>query len=219
MLSELASLKQIETELKKRWAFPYQWGKVQNNQDDALTKIVYDILYFEDVLAELARTLHQHPRYPQLFDYALNRWYNFWSAKAIEQIFTQSQWVIPNPDPKDKIKDFELKGIPFDHKSSVFPKAYPHSIEQAIEQPKHLIEWFYQHQSKGQRQHHSNRLFVVFYEVNQAHWKLKAEITWIQTLIEKYLQNFSLDRLKTFQFSQGSLTKADIIWAIGELET
>ncbi len=218
MLSELATLKQIETELKKRWAYPYQWGKIQNNQDDALTKMVYDILYFEDVITELERNLgksfQQHP----LFNYALNRWYNFWSAKAIEQIFTQSEWVKPNPDPKDKLKDFELKGIPFDHKSTVFPKAYPHSIEQAIEQPTHLMEWLYQHQSQEQRHHHCNRIFIVFYEVNQAHWKLKAEITWLKTLIENYLQNFSFERLKTFQFSEDSLTQADIIWALGELK-
>ncbi len=219
MLSELATLKQIETELKKRWVYPYQWGKIQNNQDDTLTRLVYDVLYFEDVLAELERKLNKHPQQTQLFNYALNRWYNFWSAKAIEQIFAQSQWVKPNPEPKDKLKDFELRGIPFDHKSTVFPKAYPYNIEQTLEQPIHLIEWLYQHQSQEQRQHYSNRLFVVFYEVNQNHWKLKAEITWLKTVIESYLKNFTFERLKTFQFAKDHLTQADIIWAVSELKT
>jgi hypothetical protein len=216
MISEIATLTQIETELKKRWQFPYHWGRFQNDKEDKLTNFIYEILYFEDLLDEIKRRLKKEDNYDALFQYTLNRWYNFWSAKGIEHIFALSPKVKANPDSKDKFKDFDIQSIPFDHKSSIFPKSYPSPIEFAIQNPVSLIEWLYQNQSQEQRKHLKNRLFIVFFDTNHHHWKLKAEISWLRTKIEEYLDNFQFERLQRISFSEQEIVFSDIIWAIKE---
>jgi hypothetical protein len=215
-MTEVYTLNQIETELKKRRVYPYQWGKKQNQADDKQTDFIYSILYFEDVCGEIERKFKQHPDYEGFKNYALNRWYNFWSAVAVEKIFAQSTLINPAENPQDRLVDFELKGIPFDHKSSVFPKAYPQSLAFARQNPQHLIEWLYKNQSQENRKHFKNRLFIIFYATEGEHWHLKAEINWIKTLIETYLQNFKFAQLLKIQLQPQQLTMADVIWAIQE---
>lgn len=217
MLSDIVTLTQIETELKKRCQFAYHWGRFQNDVEDSKTNFIYEILYFEDLMSEIRRKFQNHHDYEALTQYSLNRWYNFWSATAVERIFTQSSDVKANPDSKDRYKDFEIKGIPFDHKSSVFPKSYPHSIEFAIENPEDLITWFYTNQSQQKRQHFKNRLFIVFFHPSGAHWKLKAELTWLQSKIEEYLAQFKFENLKNMYVHGQNTALSDIIWAIHTL--
>lgn len=214
MLSEIATLTQIETELKKRWQFPYQWGRFQNNEFDQMSNYVYELLYFEDLLSETQRRFKDKNNYNQIFNYSLNRWYNFWSAKAIENIFASSEQVKLCENAKDKFVDFELKGIPFDHKSSIFPKSYPNSIEFALENPEDLIQWLYLHQSQENRLHFKNRIFIIFFDWYGEHWKLKAEITWLRAKIEGYLQNFKFEHLKKMYFPNEEHALSDILWAL-----
>ena len=47
-----SELIQIEKELKKRLAYPYKWGRKQNDQFDKLTNFVYRILPFDEILKE-----------------------------------------------------------------------------------------------------------------------------------------------------------------------
>jgi hypothetical protein len=55
------TLQARERELKKRWAFPYRWGRVQDNLFDAQTRFVYDVPLFEPLLAELERRFGAAP--------------------------------------------------------------------------------------------------------------------------------------------------------------
>jgi hypothetical protein len=213
-MTDVYTLNQIETELKKRLVFPYHWGKIQNQTDDKLTDFVYSSLYFEDVLAEIERRFRQNPDYEGFRNYALNRWYNFWSAVAVEKIFAQSELINPANNPQDRLVDFELKGIPFDHKSSVFPKKYPKSLAFAQQNPQNLVEWLYQNQSQENRKHFKNRLFIIFYQTSGEHWQLKAEIQWIKTLIEDYLQAFKFSQLMRLSAAPGQVILADVIWAV-----
>jgi len=48
-----SDLIQIEKELKKRLAYPYKWGRKQNDQFDKLTNFVYRISSFEEVFKEI----------------------------------------------------------------------------------------------------------------------------------------------------------------------
>lgn len=214
-MTDVYSLYQIETELKKRWKYPYQWGKKQNFIDDKNTNFIYSTLYFEDILAEIERKLKTLPDYDFLFNYALNRWYNFWSAVAVERIFTQFEGIKAVNNPNEKWADFEIYGIPFDHKTSVFPKNYPQNLDFARQNPLSLVQWLYENQSQENRQHFKNRIFLLLYEANGKHWQLKAEITWLASIIEDYLLNFHFNRLIKFQpIPDESLILADIIWAI-----
>jgi hypothetical protein len=207
----VASLHQIETELKKRWLYPYHWHKKQDNQADKLTNFMFDFLYFEDFLTEIDNQLAYRYDYAKLKDYAMNRWYNYWSAIAIERILVSFQGIEAHPNEKHKTIDFYLEGIPFDHKSTVFPQQYPESLSFAQENPTHLMHWLYNAQSEEQRWHLANRLFLVFHDSQGYHWKLKAEISFIKEALTQYIQNFRFSQLKQIAILD-TLIWTDIIW-------
>lgn len=204
-----------EKELKKRLNYPYVWGRKQTNNFDSQTNFVYKITEFESLLEKIETSFKNDTKFKELKNYALNRWYNFWSAKAVEAIFCENEKVTAHKNSKDKFIDFFIENIPFDHKTTVFPKEFEKSIPYAINHKKELIEWLYNHQSKEQRLHFKNRLFIVLidYDNQTEHWQLKAEIVWLKSLISGYLINFDRSKLQTFTFENNTVY-SDIIWAI-----
>lgn len=206
-------LLKIENELKKRLSIPYHWGKKQNDSWDALTKFIYQITDFEELSIQIEKVFAKNPFKKDLRNYALNRWYNFHSAKAVEYIFVQSNKVKKVANEKDSKKDFWIENIAFDHKTSTFPKNYPESLAFAYKNPQNLIQWLYQNQSSEQRQHFENRLFLLLYQKNGEHWKLKAEIMLLQEKIAEYLQNFHKHKLLKTQIA-GQYIYTDLIWVL-----
>lgn len=206
----------IEAELKKRLVYPYIWGRRQSNYYNGLTNFIYNIFYFDELLKEIDSRFKGKSDYENFLNYALNRWFNFWSAKAIESIFCSLPGVEPNLDNKNRLSDFTIQGILFDHKTSVFPAAYPGTLIEAQNNPADLIEWLYENQSQEQRKHLKNRLFVVLYSSDQQHWKLKAEISWLNNLVANYVGSFNPEKLLKFSFASDSVTLSDIIWAVKE---
>lgn len=207
-------LLKIETELKKRLSYPYKWGRKQNDEFDKLTNFVYRVPSFDEVLKETSDRFKKDKEHQNIANYALNRWYNFWSAQAVEKIFCSLPNVKPALDEKDRLVDFSIDGVAFDHKTSIFPKNFPHPIDVAIKKTDELILWLYKHQSQQQRKHLKNRLFVVLYSSDGEHWKLKAEISWLKERIEKYMIGFNPHYLLKFPLEKNHQTLADIIWAI-----
>jgi hypothetical protein len=208
------NLVQIEKELKKRLSYPYKWGRKQNDQYDRLTNFVYRISSFEEVLNEIEKRFKDDKEHQNIANYALNRWYNFWSAQAVEKIFCSLPNVKPALDEKDKLVDFTIDGVTFDHKTSIFPKNFRYPIEEAIKKTNELILWLYKHQSQQQRKHLKNRLFIVLYSSDGEHWKLKAEISWLKERIEKYMSGFNSHYLLKFSLEENQETLSDVIWAI-----
>lgn len=204
----------IEMELKKRLAYPYKWGRKQNDEFDKLTNFVYRIPSFEEVLKETESRFKKDKEHKNIANYALNRWYNFWSAQAVEKIFCSLPNVRPALDEKDRLVDFTIDGVTFDHKTSIFPKNFPHTIEESIKKTDELIKWLYKNQSQQQRKHLKNRLFIVLYSSTGEHWKLKAEISWLKERIEKYMQGFNPHYLLKFPLEKNQETLSDVIWAI-----
>lgn len=207
-------LVQIEKELKKRLVYPYKWGRKQNDQFDRLSNFVYKISSFEEVLNVIEKNFRGDTEHDNIANYALNRWYNFWSAQAVEKIFCSLPNVKPALDEKDRLVDFMIDGVTFDHKTSVFPQHFPYSIDEAIKKSDELILWLYKHQSQQQRKHLKNRLFIVIYSSDGEHWKLKAEISWLKERIEKYMIGFNPHYLLKFQLEKNQETLSDIIWTI-----
>ena len=204
----------IEKELKKRLAYPYKWGRKQNDEFDKLTNFVYRVSSFEEVLTETKSRFCKDKEHENIANYALNRWYNFWSAQAVEKIFCSLPNVKPALDEKDRLVDFTIDGVTFDHKTSIFPKNFPYTIEEAIKKTDELIFWLYRHQSQQQRKHLKNRLFIVLYSSDGEHWKLKAEISWLKERIEKYMSGFNPHYLLKFNLEANQETLSDVIWAI-----
>ncbi len=199
-------LPRVERELKKRCDYPYRWGRKQSDSWDQMTRFIYKT-YSMSMLYRKAEHLD-----PDLRDYAFNRWYNFWSAMAVEDIFASHPNVEPNKNSYDKLIDFSINKIPFDHKTSVFPKGFAKSIDYARVHQVELIEWLYRHQSQEGRMHMKNRLFIVLYDgETMQHWKMKAEIMLLKRAIDQYVENFSPKNLYRFDFGDGAVF-SDIIW-------
>jgi len=212
------NLNYIENELKKRLKYPYVWGRKQNDYWDALSNFIYKIDNFEQLVNKIELRFNEIKNreisYDKFFNYSINRWYNFWSARAIEHIFCSLPEVTPFKNNKDRLVDFQIKGIKFDHKTSIFPKYYPNTLKYAQSNPVDLIEWLYKNQSKQQREHYKNRLFIVLYSHNGEHWKLKSEIKWLQNFIVNYVSTFDLKKIFKFRFNEKEIILSDIIWAI-----
>lgn len=202
---------QTEAELKKRWEHPYVWDSKQTDIKDYETNFIYEINEYEKVLQKIETKFSGNAEYDSVFNYALNRWYNFWSANAVENIFKESSDVEAALDYRDKLVDFKLKGITFDHKTSIFPKNYYATYEYAKKHPTGLIEWLYQNQSRQRRMHYKNKLFIVLYDKEEEHWKLKAEIIQLKYLIEKYIKYFNPDNLLHITLGEIN-SKSDILW-------
>jgi hypothetical protein len=209
-----AELLNIEKELKKRLAYPYKWGRKQNDEFDKLTNFVYKIASFDEVLKETESRFKKDKEHQNIANYSLNRWYNFWSAQAVEKIFCSLPNIKPALDEKDRLVDFTIDDVTFDHKTSIFPKNFPYPIDEAIKKTDELILWLYKHQSQQQRKHLKNRLFIVLYSYDGEHWKLKAEISWLKERIGKYMEGFNPHYLLKFQLEKNQETISDIIWTI-----
>ena len=151
----------------------------QSNDEDAKTKFIYT----SDTIDEIRK---HSERNDVNFNYALHRWYNFNCAKIHEQLFIDNG-AKQEPDTYHKTIDFYLFDIPFDLKTSVFPKAISDRTNYSLSDRKgknNLIDWLYKNQSKQQRFHLANRLFLVvesiedkskFEEIEQ---KIKAFISY-----------------------------------------
>ena len=212
MDSQIASLQQITTELQKRLEFPYIWYNIQNQDADQQTNFIYDTLYFDDVLLEIEKRFSGLLNSHTLYNYALNRWYNFWSSVAVEKLFTQYAEVKPHDIVQHHTIDFWLAGIPFDHKTSAFPQKYPEKQAFAEQNPRNMIEWLYKNQSQENRKHHENRLFLMLFDEKGQHWQLKADLYRIAISLQKYFQSFSFEQLLKVQVTTDKLIWSDIIW-------
>ncbi len=207
--------KKLEKELKKRVELPYSWGRKQVDVFDKQTNFIYKITTFDSLLLKIDTNFKDSPKYKDLKNYALNRWFNFWSSKAVEHIFCSHKNVKSHLDTYNKFTDFYINNIPFDHKTTVFPKGFKKSIPYAIEHKHELMEWLYKNQSHQQRKHFKNRIFMVLvnYENENEHWKLKSEIHLLQQKISTYLCKFEVSNLYSFTH-KNEIVKADIIWVI-----
>jgi len=200
-------LERVERALKERWDYPYHWGRKQSDCWDQCTSFIYTTYSVKSLLKK-SRYLPK-----EMQNYALNRWYNFWSARAVEEIFDSHTKVRANENRRDKYVDFEIDGIAFDHKTSIYPRGYGEPIEYALRHKKELIEWLYEHQSQEGRKHLKNRLFIVLYDREGAHWKLKAEISELKKIIDEYVSRFNKENLVKLRFGE-ELIYSDIIWFI-----
>ena len=122
-------------------------------------------------------------------------------------------------DAKDRLVDFTIDGVTFDHKTYIYPDKFPYPVNEAIKKTDELILWLYRHQSQQQRKHLKNMLFIVLYSPNGEHWKLKAEISWLKERIEKYMVGFNPNYLMKFRLEQNEETLADVIWVTSELHS
>lgn len=202
----------MENELKKRWVYPYRWRRVQNDLFDGATQFIYSTKTFEELLNRIKSKFEGHPQYDDFFNYALNRWYNFHSAKAVEAFFCEMPTVKAAANPRDKLIDFYIQNIAFDLKTTVYPRKCKWNLEETLQKPEKLAHWLYENQSKQGRRHYGNRLFLVLYRTEGEHWKLKAELNWLKEKIEDFINTFNPNDLISLSFD-GKIVQTAIIFA------
>ncbi len=203
----------IEKELKKRTRYKYEWGRKQNNQFDTITNFIYHIHSFDELIAHIQKIYVNNKEIKEIGNYAVNRWYNFHSAMAVEHIFCTHPLVKKFEQERDKYCDFYIKNIPFDHKTSVFPKSIGWSLSNCKSNYSLLAKWLYDHQSAEQRQHYANRIFIILHCKQGAHWKLKAELKFLQEIIYRYLNSFNEAHLIQINYNDKKTILTDLIWA------
>lgn len=203
-----------ERELKKRFEHPHDWAQRQLNEWDAITGFVYHIFSFEALVKEMETRFGLASNYKELLGYAMNRWYNFWAAKAVEQIFCSHPAVTAASDTSDRLREFRIGNLTFDHKTSTYPRGFNHDLDYGQKHPRELIEWFYTHQSQQRKKRFENRIFIVLYASDGQHWKLKAELSWLEGIITEYLDKASEERFLRFKFEGARETAADVLWAV-----
>lgn len=206
------NLIELEFELKKRFNYPYAWGQKQNDFMDELTDFIYKISNFNELIKYFSGRKHEFENPDSVFHYMLNRWYNFWSAKAVEYMFSLSHLVKPAENVYDKNVDFFISGIPFDLKTSIFPRNYPSGYSAEINK-NDMIRWLYQNQSSERRQHFHNRLFIILHKKDGNHWMLKADLHWLNFFVKNYLKNFDTNKLTRFRYNSQVII-SDLIWAV-----
>lgn len=207
------NLNALEAELKRRITeYPAtSWGRKQEDAWDRQTNFIYLTSDWSAVL----RLIHDMPQ--ELQHYAVNRWFNFWSAMGIEAIFCSLPGVRAAKQ-KDRLVDFSIQGIKFDHKTTVFPQNCGLDLLEAMAQPERLARWLYMNQSSERRHHLANRLFVVLYDGGGEHWKLRAELDLIGTHIRRYVTRFTpegLIKLPLKSPEKSNVVLTDIIWVVG----
>lgn len=209
MKQQEPTISQIEAQLRQRVAHypPAAWGRKQNDAWDKQTNFIYHTLSWADL--NKAISLLEKP----VADYAINRWFNFWSAQAVERIFCALPGVKANTNQYDRLVDFSIQGINFDHKTSVFPQKYSYPLAFAQNHKAHLIRWLYNSQSRQQRYHAANRLFIILYASNGEHWQLRAEITGLQQIIAAYIADFNPSKLLNLTITESQVL-SDIIWFV-----
>ena len=201
------NLERLELKLTERLEYPYVWGSRQTNEKDKKTNFIYKTYSPKAVIKRCAQD-----NIKDLENYALVRWYNYWSAMGAEQLFAEHERVTPNINVYDRLEDFKIDDISFDHKTSVFPKGFNQDIDYAKDNEAELINWFYKEQSKTKRNLNQNRLFIIVYDKNGSNWKMKANLSLFKEKIDEYMIDFNKNDLHTISFDDGKTALSSIIW-------
>lgn len=157
---------------------PLHWYKKQNDEWDRLLKI-----YSIKTIDELEHGLSDME--PDQKNYFRRRWFLYMCSKCDEYLFYSLDGNAPNPNGMDKRYDVKFSdGTCFDIKSSVIPAHLRKKASEEIDDPREMVNYFYENQSTGVRESYNNRLFIVHHSFRtpdnemelRCDWKLKKEI-------------------------------------------
>lgn len=191
---------------------PLNWGEIQNDGTDNQINM-FQIHSFQELERQTA-SLTDNSR-----NYFRRRWFLWKSAQCDEHIFCMNNNVTPNPNYKDQSYDIEFNNnasLRFDVKGTVIPRSFRNNINEVINDPSAMINFFYDEQSKGVRNNHQNRLFIVHhsYIAQEREMYLRCQWALKKTIYTIYSEKINLNS-KFFSY-QG--VKADVIFIFENLD-
>lgn len=204
---------QLSTELQRIVRhIPLNWGQTQNDAADSQIKM-FQIHSFNELEQQI-----NHLSEPSK-NYFKRRWFLWKCAACDEHIFCTNENVKPNENKRSQAFDIEFNNdasLRFDLKGTVIPKQFRNNVEEIIANPKPMIDFFYQEQSKGVRESYQNRLFVVHHSFRQQEREivLRCHFNFKQEAFKKYAQNIKT----TSNFLQYQNAKADVVFIIENLD-
>lgn len=201
-------LTDLEVQLKKRWSYPQNWNFKFNSDWESRINFVYETSNFEDILNK-TESLSE-----PLAQYAVNRWYNFWSMKGVHHIFLRHPAATPPAEPGNDSDEFILQQVPFRIKLHVYPYHFARTLRYAICHEEELLYWLYHKTVNNHATFFKNHIFIMLYNRDGEHWTLKAELQKIGKKLKGYLDQFDVHRSFRLHFAENKLCYADVIWLI-----
>jgi hypothetical protein len=191
---------------------PLNWGRIQNDGTDRQINM-FQIHSYED----LERHISFLPESSK--NYFRRRWFLWKAAQCDEYIFCMNNNVSPNPNFKDQSYDIEFNNdssLRFDVKGTVVPRDFRINIKEVIKNPSGMIKFFYEEQSKGVRQFHQNRLFLVHhsYKAQEREMYLRCHWEFKKIVYREYARRISLNA-KFFEYEN---TKSDVVFIFENLD-
>jgi hypothetical protein len=191
---------------------PLNWGGIQNDGTDKQINM-FQIHSFEELERQTA-TLSENSK-----NYFRRRWFLWKSAQCDEYIFCMNNNVSPNPNFKDQSYDIEFNNnsaLRFDVKGTVVPRNFRANINEVIEDPSGMIKFFYDEQSKGVRNNHQNRLFIVHhsYRAQEREMYLRCHWEYKKMVYREYSTRISLNA----NFVNYQNTKSDVVFIFENLD-
>lgn len=191
---------------------PLNWGNIQNDRSDKQINM-FQIQSYSELETQIF-SLKEDAK-----NYFRRRWFLWKCAQCDEYIFCLNSNTTPNPNSRDQEYDIEFNGNPnlrFDIKGTVIPREFRNNIDDVISNPTEMINFYYEKQSTGVRNHIQNRLFVIHHSyINQeremylrCHWAFKMDL--YKEYSEKIKSNSNFIHFKT--------VKADAIFIFENLD-
>lgn len=191
---------------------PVHWGCIQNNGTD--NKInMFQISSFNALEKEIANLSENDKKYHR------RRWFLWKCAQCDEHLFAMNSNVLQNPNTRDQNYDIEFNNNPelrFDVKGTVLPKSFRNTIEEVLNNPTNMIHFFYDKQSKGVRNNHQNRLFIVHHSHKEPEREMYLRCHW--EFKEQVYKEYSSRITMNANFIKYQNTKADVIFIIENLD-
>lgn len=191
---------------------PLHWGTIQNNGTD--NKInMFQISSFNALEKEIANLSENDKKYHR------RRWFLWKCAQCDEHLFAMNSNVLQNPNTRDQNYDIEFNNNPelrFDIKGTVLPRRFRNTINEVLNNPTNIIHFFYDEQSKGVRNNHQNRLFIVHHSYVAQEREMYLRCHW--EFKEQVYKEYSSRITTNANFIKYQNTKADVIFIIENLD-
>jgi hypothetical protein len=201
--------KSLSIELNKiSLQIPLKWGDIQNDRTDVNIDM-FRVNSLSDLEITIANLSDQQKNYFR------RRWFLWKCAQCDEYLFLLNSNVRANPNPKDQEYDVEFIGdekLRFDIKGTVIPNRYKDSIAYIFKNPGVLVDFFYNQQSRGVRNHFQNRIFLVHHSFVCPQNEMGLRCNWeFKKLVYK---EYSSRVNGTSKFIDFKGVKADVIFLI-----
>lgn len=192
----------MESDLKRCLNMISSDWKIQDNKNDMSTNFIYNAKSLDECLDLIEKNKVNK-------DYALHRWYNYYTSVYCEYLFCD-YGAVHEQNEKSHDVDIYINNIPFDVKLTVYPKALserPFNLRQRTGKNQ-MIKWYYEHQSQGKRKQMLNRLYIVCDGNNsEENLRMKSDFE----LLKKYIRSF-MNYTREHSFNQIDIIDNQVIY-------